>query len=97
MSLAFGRYSARSGLRARSGSECGSKPGQPCTHGINLGVEKRTSLVPNHAACWRARNGAPRSYQLEAVRRRRPRGADLRCPAVPTRPPRCPQRFKRGR
>ena len=44
MSLAFGRYSARSGLRARGGSECGSKPGQPCTHGINLGVKKRTSL-----------------------------------------------------
>ena len=47
MSLAFGRYSARSGLRARGGSECRSKPGQPCTHGINLGVKKRTSLITN--------------------------------------------------
>ena len=44
MSLAFGRYSARSGLRARRPTERGSKPGQPCTHGINLGVKKRTSL-----------------------------------------------------
>ena len=47
MSLAFGRYSARSGLRARGPTEHGSKPGQPCTHGINLGVKKRTSLNPN--------------------------------------------------
>ena len=38
MSLAFGRYSAR------RPTERGSKPGQPCTHGINLRVEKRTSL-----------------------------------------------------
>eukprot|EP00964_Phaeocystis_antarctica_P066449 scaffold40158_cov30-Phaeocystis_antarctica.AAC.1 len=44
MSLAFGRYSARSGVRARGPTERRSKPGQPCTHGINLGVENRTSL-----------------------------------------------------
>eukprot|EP00964_Phaeocystis_antarctica_P152535 scaffold120456_cov54-Phaeocystis_antarctica.AAC.1 len=43
MSLAFGRYSARSGLRARRATERGSKPGQPCTHGINLG---RLGRVP---------------------------------------------------
>eukprot|EP00964_Phaeocystis_antarctica_P127957 scaffold91679_cov57-Phaeocystis_antarctica.AAC.1 len=45
MSLVFGRYSARSGVRARGATERGSKPGQPCTHGINLGVKKRTSLA----------------------------------------------------
>ena len=49
MSLAFGRYSARSGVRARGPTERRSKPGQPCTHGINLGVKNRTSLC----AAWK--------------------------------------------
>ena len=41
MSLVFGRYKAVSGVRAPTSTERGSKPGQPSTHGINLGVEKR--------------------------------------------------------
>ena len=45
MSLVFGRYRARSGGWARGRAEHRSKPGQPCTHGINLRVKKRTSLI----------------------------------------------------
>jgi hypothetical protein len=41
MSLVFGRYRAVSGVRAPTSTERGSKPGQPSTDGINLGVEKR--------------------------------------------------------
>eukprot|EP00964_Phaeocystis_antarctica_P114793 scaffold78740_cov62-Phaeocystis_antarctica.AAC.4 len=49
-----------------------------------LGLRRIAPKRRCHAAYWRARNGAPRSYRLESIRRRRPRGADLRCQAVPT-------------
>eukprot|EP00964_Phaeocystis_antarctica_P026297 scaffold14808_cov56-Phaeocystis_antarctica.AAC.1 len=80
MSLAFGRYSARSGLRARGPTERGWKPRQPCMHGINLGVEK--------GPAWRRLVSARRSFAAASspevpsrllLRARPPLEALLRC------------------
>eukprot|EP00964_Phaeocystis_antarctica_P103678 scaffold68934_cov21-Phaeocystis_antarctica.AAC.1 len=65
MSLAFGRYSARSGVRARRATERGSKPGQPCTHGINQGVKKDTSRTRGQVR-WQTKNIPPHPRRLSS-------------------------------